>query len=103
MRLRSWLPNFAAGFVLALAVLLLADPLAGADVFSNVGPGQSIGGLAERSPSGNYSLDEHFTAVEASVTGGVHVHGVPPMIAYFLAEVVWSLTSFLAEVVISLF
>ena len=92
------------GALLLVAVLvLLAHPLAGADVFSNVGPGESVGGLAERYPSGNYSLDQHFTFVDASITGGVDVSGVPPMIAYFLAEILWSLTSFLAELVITLF
>ena len=48
-------------------------------------------------------LDQHFDAVSASLTGGVDVSGVPPMIAYFLASVIWSLTSFLASALISLF
>lgn len=100
---RRRLLTVAAAVALAVAVVLIAHPPAGADVFSNVGPGESIGGLAERYPSGNYSLDQHFTAVSASLTGGIDVSGVPPMIAYFLAEIVWSLTSFLAELVISLF
>ncbi len=91
--------------VLALVgvFVFVAHPLAGADVFSNIGPGESVGGLSERYPSGNYSLDQHFTFVDASITGGVDVSGVPPMIAYFLAEILWSLTSFLAEAVIALF
>jgi hypothetical protein len=48
-------------------------------------------------------LDQHFDAVSASLTGGVDVSGVPPMIAYFLASVIWSLTSFLASALIALF
>jgi hypothetical protein len=48
-------------------------------------------------------LDQHFDAVSASLTGGVDVSGVPPTIAYFLASVIWSLTSFLASTLISLF
>jgi hypothetical protein len=45
----------------------------------------------------------HFEAVEASLTGGVHVHGVPPMIAYVLALILWSTTAFLANLLITLF
>lgn len=100
--LRRW--RLAAG-VSALVVLLLvlAYPLARADVFGNVGPGTSAGGLASRYPLSHYGLDDHFTFVSASLTGGIDVSGVPPMIAYFLASVIWHITAFLAEVVISLF
>jgi hypothetical protein len=89
----------------ALSVLfvLLAHPLAGADVFGNVGPGVSGEGLADRYPLSHYGLDQHFTAVSASLTGGVDVSGVPAMIAYFLTNVLWHVTSFLANTLISLF
>ncbi len=90
---------------LALVGLLLAHPVARAasDVFSNVGPGSSTTGLADRFPLGNYALDHHFDAVNASLTGGVDVSGVPPLIAYFLADVIWELTAFIANTVITLF
>lgn len=91
---------------LAAALILLAHPLAGAsDLFGNVGPAPQISGgaLSEQYPAGNYTLDQHFKAVEASLTGGVDVSGVPPMIAYFLASILWELTAFLARTLISLF
>jgi len=90
---------------LGLAGLLLAHPvgLAASDVFGNVGPGSSTAGLADRYPLGNYALDHHFDAVNASLTGGIDVSGVPPLIAYFLADVIWQLTAFIANAVILLF
>jgi hypothetical protein len=96
--------------ILAVALVLvlsgLAGPLAAAsDVFGNVGPAPDVSStaLSEQYPAGNYTLDQHFKAVEASLTGGVDVSGVPPMIAYFLASILWELTAFLARTVISLF
>jgi len=91
---------------LAAVLIFLAHPLAGAsDVFGNVGPAPQVSGgaLSEQYPAGNFTLDQHFKAVEASLTGGVDVSGVPPMIAYFLASIIWELTAFLARTVISLF
>jgi hypothetical protein len=95
--------------VLALAGFLVAlgHPLAAAasDVWGNVAPASPLGssGLFGRYPLSHYTLDQHFDAVSASLTGGIDVSGVPPMIAYFLAEVLWVLTSFLANALISLF
>jgi len=88
-----------------LAALLLAHPVARAasDVFGNVGPGGSSAGLAGRFPLGGYALDHHFDAVKASVTGGIDVSGVPALIAYFLADVIWQLTAFISNAVITLF
>ncbi|MGE0065806.1 MAG: hypothetical protein AB7T48_00470 [Solirubrobacterales bacterium] len=93
--------------LLAALLVLGAHPLAGAasDVWGNVGPAPQLGdgGIAGRYPLTNYSLDQHFDAVEASLTGGVDVSGVPPMIAYFLASILWLVTSFLASLLITLF
>lgn len=98
---------FLPALLLATLLVLGSHPLAGAasDVWGNVGPSPQLGGegLARRYPLTNYSLDQHFDAVEASLTGGVDVSGVPPMIAYFLASVLWLATSFLANLLITLF
>jgi len=95
------------GFLLAALLVLGAHPIAGAasDVWGNVGPAPQLGdgGIAGRYPLTHYSLDQHFDAVEASLTGGVDVSGVPPMIAYFLASILWLATSFLANLLITLF
>lgn len=103
----SWGRRLAWTLALAGLVALLAPAIAGAasDVWGNVGPSPQLGGdgLAGRYPLTNYSLDQHFDAVEASLTGGVDVSGVPPMIAYFLASVLWLATSFLANLLITLF
>ena len=93
--------------LLAALLVLGAHPLAGAatDVWGNVGPAPQLGpgGIAGRYPLVNYSLDQHFDAVSASLTGGVDASGVPPMIAYFLASILWLITSFLASLLITLF
>jgi hypothetical protein len=92
---------------LSAGLVLLAHPLAGAasDVWGNVGPASPLGsnGLFGRWPLSHYMLDQHFDAISASLTGGVDASGVAPMIAYFLASVLWALTSFLANLLISLF
>lgn len=99
---RRWRRRCALVLGTAGALVLLAHPLAGAsDVWGNVGP--ASGALLGRYPLSHYMLDQHFDAVSASLTGGVDVSGVPPMIAYFLASVIWSLTSFLASALIALF
>jgi hypothetical protein len=96
-----------AALLLSALLVLGAHPLAGAatDVWGNVGPAPQLGsgGIAGRYPLVNYSLDQHFDAVSASLTGGVDASGVPPMIAYFLASILWLITSFLASLLISLF
>jgi hypothetical protein len=105
--MRRWLRAVLIGLGLAVPIVLAAHPLAGAatDVWSNVGPASPLGsgGLFGRYPLTNYSLDQHFDAVSASLTGGVDVSGVPPMIAYFLASILWLLTSFLANLLITFF
>jgi hypothetical protein len=103
---RRWGRRVLLAGGLAAALVALAQPLAGAsDVWGNVGPASPFGGvgLEGRYPLGNYGLDEHFTAVSAGVFSGVDVSGVPPMIAYFLAEGLWLLTSWLANTLIDLF
>jgi hypothetical protein len=104
---RRWPRRLAAAISLSVFVVLLAHPLAGAatDVWGNVGPAPQLGGggIAGRYPLLNYSLDQHFDAVSASLTGGVDVSGVPPMIAYFFASLLWLATSFLANLLITLF
>ena len=90
----------------ALAVLLSHPPAIGAsDVFSNVGPASQVpgGSLVDAYPLGNYTLDHHFSAVDAGVLSGVDASGVAPTIAWFLASVLWLLTSFLANAAITLF
>jgi hypothetical protein len=90
---------------LAGLLVLLAHPVAHADVWANVGPASPLGatGLDGRYPLGDYALDEHFSAVTAGVFSGVDVSGVGPMIAYFFANELWQLTAWLADTLIDLF
>lgn len=103
----KWTRRVAAVLGLAAALVALAHPVAGAasDVWGNVGPASPLGaeGPLGRYPLSHYALDQHFDAVSASLTGGVDASGVAPMIAYFLASVLWALTSFLASLLIELF
>jgi len=104
---QRWRRRLALALPLSAAFVLLAHPLAGAasDVWGNVGPASPLGsgGLPGRYPLSHYALDQHFDAISASLTGGVDASGVAPMIAYFLASILWALTSFLANLLISLF
>ena len=104
---RSWGRRVVVALCLATLIVLLAHPLAGAatDVWGNVGPAPQLGGggIAGRYPLLNYSLDQHFDAVSVSLTSGPDVSGVPPMIAYFFASILWLGTSFLANLLITLF
>jgi len=93
-------------FVLVVALVLLAGPPAGAsDVYSNVGPAPQLpaGGLFGRYPLARYQLDQYFPGISVGVLSGVDVSGVPPLIAYFIAQVIWLITAFLANAVITLF
>ena len=107
LALRRWRRPVLAALALSALIVLAAHPLAGAatDVWGNVGPAPQLGsnGLFGRYPLSHYMLDQHFDAVSASLTGGVDVSGVPPMIAYFLASILWLATSFLANLLITLF
>jgi TrbL/VirB6 plasmid conjugal transfer protein len=107
LALRRWRRPALTALALSAVVLLAGHPLASAatDVWGNVGPAPQLGssGLFGRYPLSHYMLDQHFDAVSASLTGGVDVSGVPPMIAYFLASILWLATSFLANLLITLF
>jgi hypothetical protein len=98
------------GFVLlalacAAVLLLLAAPAFAGDVYSNIGPAPQVtgGGIFGRYPLSNYSLDQYFPAISVGLLSGVDVSGVVPMIAYFFAQVIWTITAFLANGVIVLF
>src|SRR5450759_2282213 len=88
-----------------VALLVLASPALAGDVYSNIGPAPQLpaGGLVGRYPLANYQLDQYFPGISVGLTSGVDVSGVAPLIAYFLAQVIWLLTSFLANAVITLF
>lgn len=105
--MRRRLAILTAAGALALLVAGLAHPVAafGSDVWSNISPAAPLGpgGLFGRYPLDHYTLDQHFTAVSVSLTGGVDVSGVLPMIAYFFAGALWWLTCFLANALITLF
>ncbi len=89
----------------ALALLLVAVPAFAGDVYSNIGPAPQVtgGGIFGRYPIANYQLDQYFPAISVGLTSGVDVSGVAPMIAYFFAQVLWIITAFLANGVITLF
>jgi hypothetical protein len=91
---------------LAALFVLIAGPSAVAnDVYSNIGPAPQIpaGGLIDRYPLASYQLDQYFPAISVGLTSGVDVSGVAPLIAYFIAQVIWMITAFLAYAVITVF
>ncbi len=92
-------------FATVLALLLAATPALAGDVYSNIGPAPQVtgGGIFGRYPIANYQLDQYFPAISVGLTSGVDVSGVVPMIAYFFAQVLWMITAFLANGVITLF
>ncbi len=56
-----------------------------------------------RYPLANYQLDQYFPAISVGVFSGVDASGLLPMIAYFIAQVIWMITAFVAYAVITLF
>ena len=86
-------------------LLLAAAPAFAGDVYSNIGPAPQVtgGGIFGRYPLEHYSLDQYFPAISVGLTSGVDVSGVAPMIAYFFAQVIWTITAFLANAVIVIF
>jgi hypothetical protein len=96
--------TLAAGLVVLVVVAVLAPVAhAASDLYANLGPGGQVSPSVDRYPLGNYVLDSHFSAVKASLTGGVDASGIPSMIAFFLANLLWQITAFLANAVIQLF
>lgn len=94
----------AAG--LALLLLGLAAPFAGADdVYGSIGPAPQIpaGGWFGRYPIASYQLDQYFPALSVGVFSGVDTSGLLPMVAYFIAQVLWLITAFVSNAVITLF
>jgi hypothetical protein len=106
-RLSRSLPRrlLATGLAVAGLVLLAAPFAVAGDAISNVSPPSQLpgGSLANAYPLGNYALDHHFSAVDAGVFSGVDASGIAPTIAWFLAQMVWLITAFLANAVITLF
>jgi len=104
---RRGLRRLACALALGLALVLLAHPLASgaSDFWGNVAPASPLGsgGLFGRYPLDHYTLDQHFTAISASLTGGVDASGLLPMLAYFFAGLLWVATSFLANTLITFF
>ena len=92
-------------FLTLAAVLLFVAPALAGDVYSNIGPAPQIpsGGIFGRYPLSNYELDQYFPAASVGLTSGVDVSGVAPMMAYFAAQVIWLLTAFIANAVVTLF
>jgi len=99
--------QFGLAFGLGGLLLLLAHPVASgaSDIWGNVAPASPLGsgGLFGRYPLSHYTLDQHFTAISASLTGGVDASGFLPMLAYFFAGLLWVATSFLANTLITFF
>jgi hypothetical protein len=103
---RRFLVTSGLGLTVVLVASLLHPVTAlGSDVWSNISPAAPLsgGGLFGRYPLEHYALDQHFDAISVSLTGGVDVSGVAPEIAYFLASVTWLVTSFLDNLLITLF
>ena len=102
---RDWLALALLG---ALVLVLLAHPIAWAgdgNVYGNIGPASPTGtaGLLNRYPIANYQLDQYFPAIEVGLFSGVSTSGLLPMIAYFIAQVIWLITAFIAYLVVTLF
>jgi hypothetical protein len=99
--------SLACALGLGLGLAALAHPIAlgASDIWGNVAPATPLGsaGLFGRYPLDHYALDQHFTAISASLTGGVDASGLLPMLAYFFAELLWVATSFLANTLITFF
>jgi hypothetical protein len=89
---------------LAVVIFALIAPFAGAaDVYGNIGPAPAAGGIFTRYQLGSYQLDQYFPAISVGLTSGVDTSGLLPMIAYFIAQVIWLITAFISYLVITLF
>jgi hypothetical protein len=90
----------------AVVLVALAAPSTFAgDMYGNIGPAPQIppGGLYGRYPLSNFQLDQYFPAISVGVFSGVDTSGLLPMIAYFIAQVIWLITAFISNAVITLF
>jgi hypothetical protein len=87
----------------ALTAALVLVPVAWGDLYANLGPGGATSPAVDRYPLDNYVLDTHFSAVKASLTGGVDASGIGPYLAWFIANQLWLITAFCANAIISLF
>ncbi len=105
--MRRGVRRLACAVALGLALALLAHPIASgaSDFWGNVAPASPLGsgGLFGRYPLDHFALDQHFSAISASLTGGVDASGLLPMLAYFFAGLLWVATSFLANTLITFF
>jgi TrbL/VirB6 plasmid conjugal transfer protein len=103
LRGHRWL--LVGGIMLVVVLVLLGAGVARGDVYANIAPASQLpaGGIVGRYPLANYQLDQYFPAVSVGLFSGVSVSGVPPLIAYFIAEVIWLLTAFLANALITIF
>ena len=74
-------------------------------MYGNIGPAPQLaaGSLQGAYPLSNYQLDQYFPGISVGLFSGVDVSGVPPLIAFFIAQVIWMLTAFLANALITLF
>jgi hypothetical protein len=89
---------------LAAVIFVLLAPFAGAaDVYGNIGPAPAAGGIFTRYPLTNYQLDQYFPAISVGVFSGIDTSGLLPMIAYFIAQMIWLITAFISYLVITLF
>src|SRR5579863_5547380 len=98
--------TLALVFLGALALVLLSGaPALAGDVYSNISPASPTpsGGLVGRYPISDYQLDQYFPAIQVGVFSGVDTSGLLPMIAYFIAQIVWLITAFVAYAVITVF
>ncbi len=86
-------------------VLVIVASASASDVYGNIGPASQLpaGGVFGRYPLANYQLDQYFPGIKVGVLSGVDVSGVPPLIAFFIAQVIWMVTAFIANTLITLF
>jgi TrbL/VirB6 plasmid conjugal transfer protein len=90
--------------LMALVALAVLAPVANgaSDIYANLGTGGQTSPAVDRYPLMNYRLDMHFSAVKASLTH-VDFSGVPALVEFIPAQLIWMLTAFLVNTVISVF
>lgn len=105
LTLRRVLAAAAGLLILAVGLLLLMPAVGFADAFSNIAPAAPVpgGGWMGRYPIGRYQLDQYFPAISVGLLEGVDVSGLVPMIAYAAAQIIWLISAFVSNVVITVF